>query len=176
MVSVFVSESEFAQLKARYGTWQAEGFPEVDCALLREVVEKFNSLPGVVTVSSCVGHYSTARQLKTPFYVYLAVAGEQGRQALQAVFERLAARLMEVLRIHRANAQRGNMPSHALIDYRNLQLATALKDVQLSSEQKLTYCCWTLVAKGTHAQPHRDNFLRELSLAIDKVQLPEENQ
>lgn len=169
--SVFVNDEQFSQLQERYQRWKEQGFSELDDGLL-PLLEKLNRLPGLVTVSSCVGHQSRHKQLKSPFYIHLAVHNETGWRTLQLIYERMARRLIEVLRIFQANdaGLKHSVVGHTLIDYTNLALKMSFKDLQLSEQQQLTYNCFALIGKGTHLYPQRENFLKELLVVLDGLE------
>lgn len=169
MPSLYVPDEEFALLKARYDSWKSAGFEGIDDGML-PVLEAFNALPGVVTVTSCTGHPEKTSKPKTPFYIYAAVT-QRGYTYLFALYEHMAKRLLDVgIAFQLNNASAGlNKRSYNQVYYRDFSLVCGFRDVELDGGETLTYHCWQFFAKGTHVGYVRNNFFKELLIALDKV-------
>lgn len=53
---MFVTQSQFDQLKKRYQDYKDEGFPCLDKGM-KNIIEMLNEIDGIVTVFCCEGHY-----------------------------------------------------------------------------------------------------------------------
>lgn len=172
MSSVFVSPEEFSRLRELYGAWRDAGFPDIDEGM-QPILEKLNSIDGVVTLNSCCGHHSTARAMKTPFYVYLALQHTFALNAVNQLFASMATRLVDSLRAYEADAATRawgmHRPSQNVIHYQDFSLTSNFKDIVFDGGQVFTYCRWAFIAKGTHHAFHRENFLKEFNSALDRL-------
>jgi hypothetical protein len=167
MNGLFVSPAQLLSLRQRYEEWKALGFPEID-PHLQPVLERLNQLPGVATLSSCMGHLRTASKVKLPLYVSMA-ATESGATLVREVYGQIAQRLIEVMRAYLADAKKfGGQPSHFQVAYEELQLIETHKELELDGEQ-IIYNRLMLVAKNTHIPAIRDNFIKEFTIVLDRV-------
>lgn len=166
---MFLTDDEFTRLRSRFTEWKQAGYPEIDLGLA-PVLEHFNTLPGVVTVTSCMGHARGTPRVKTPFHIYIG-ATEQGFGLLLQVFQQVAARLLEVTKIYEADlaTAKGGTPSFVQVPYKDFQLQLGVVDTLLSEDEKFTYYRIAFVAKGTHLGNIKNNFLAEIINAIERV-------
>lgn len=166
---MFLTDDQYTRLRSRFTDWKEAGYPDIDLGLA-PLLEQFNTLPGVVTVSSCTGHHRGTPRVKIPFYVYLGVT-EQGHTVMQQVYQQLAVRLLEVTRIYLQDLEhkKGGQPSHVQVPYKDVQLTCSFTDTQLEEGEVFTYYRMALYAKGTHLGTVKSNFLTELIATIERV-------
>lgn len=91
---MFVSDEEFVQLKNRYKEYEACDFPNCDDKMI-PVLQKINSLDGVVSVFCCQGHYYNPPDPEVAgsrTYLLLGIT-EDGFSSLKKVFDHLKERL-----------------------------------------------------------------------------------
>lgn len=174
MTSIYLSDTSYARLRERYEQWQQTGYPQIDAGI-QPLLERLNAYPGVVTVSSCVGHRETTRKPKSPFYVQLGCTAE-GWLYLRRIYEALATRLVEISRIYQDGIANGWASREFVqIQAKEFQLQLGFRDLVLSEQEVLTYHCYCLIAKGAHYAPVRLNFFKEFFIVLDGIATAKES-
>lgn len=171
MTSLYLTAPVYQVLRERYEHWQRMGYPEIDAGL-EPLLDRLNSYPGLVTVSSCIGHRETPKRPKVPLYVYMGCT-QEGWEYLQRIHAAVTQRLLDVHRIYEAECavQRGMPRSFQQVQYKDFQLQLGFKDFALNEQEVLTYHRYAFIVGGTHYGPVRENFLKEFLLCLDRVSI-----
>lgn len=171
MNGLYLTPLQLMQQRRMYQRWKNDGFLSLDQPL-QPVIERLNELPGVCTVSSCMGHHKSGGKIKLPFYLSFATTGE-GAEVVRSIYSQLARRLVEVKNAYDADiGVIPNQPSYAQVMYEDFQLIETHKELDLADE-RVVYNRLMIVAKGTHLPVLRDNLIKEFLVVLNRMLMKE---